>query len=125
MTTFNLPDLGEGLPEAEIVTWHVAAGDTVKTDDPLVSVETAKAVVEVPSPHSGVIARLYAKEGDIVETGAPLVDFDEAGSGDAMPAPEKPVPKKTETADDTGTVVGNVPSGGDVVVETAIAGGSR
>ena len=120
MTTFNLPDLGEGLPEAEIVTWHVAEGDTVKTDDPLVSVETAKAVVEVPSPHSGIIARLYAKEGDIVETGAPLVDFDEAGPGDA-----KPAPKNTGTADDTGTVVGNVPSGGEVVVETAIAGGSR
>lgn len=120
MTTFNLPDLGEGLPEAEIVTWHVAEGDTVKTDDPLVSVETAKAVVEVPSPHSGIIARLYAKEGDIVETGAPLVDFDEAGPGDA-----KSAPKNTGTADDTGTVVGNVPSGGEVVVETAIAGGSR
>jgi pyruvate dehydrogenase E2 component (dihydrolipoamide acetyltransferase) len=120
MTTFNLPDLGEGLPEAEIVTWHVAEGDTVKTDDPLVSVETAKAVVEVPSPHSGIIARLYAKEGDIVETGAPLVDFDEAGPSDA-----KPAPKNTGTADDTGTVVGNVPSGGEVVVETAIAGGSR
>ena len=125
MTTFNLPDLGEGLPEAEIVTWHVAEGDTVKTDDPLVSVETAKAVVEVPSPHSGVIARLYAKEGDIVETGAPLVDFDQAGPGDVTPAPEKPVPQNTETADDSGTVVGNVPSGGEVVVETAIAGGSR
>ena len=120
MSTFLLPDLGEGLPEAEIVTWHVAEGDTVKTDDPLVSVETAKAVVEVPSPHSGIIARLYAKEGDIVETGAPLVDFDEAGPGDA-----KPAPKNTGTADDTGTVVGNVPSGGEVVVETAIAGGSR
>ncbi len=120
MTTFNLPDLGEGLPEAEIVAWHVAEGDTVKTDDPLVSVETAKAVVEVPSPHSGIIARLYAKEGDIVETGAPLVDFDESGPGDA-----KPAPKNTGAADDTGTVVGNVPSGGEVVVETAIAGGSR
>ena len=120
MTTFNLPDLGEGLPEAEIVSWHVAEGDTVKTDDLLVSVETAKAVVEVPSPHTGIIARLYAKEGDIVETGAPLVDFDEAGPGDV-----KPAPKNTETADDTGTVVGNVPSGGEVVVETAIAGGSR
>ena len=61
-TTFNLPDLGEGLPEAEIVTWHVAEGDTVKTDDLLVSVETAKAVVEVPSPHTGVIGKLHAAE---------------------------------------------------------------
>ena len=58
MTTFNLPDLGEGLPEAEIVSWHVAEGDSVKTDDLLVSVETAKAVVEVPSPLTGVIEKL-------------------------------------------------------------------
>ncbi len=120
MTTFNLPDLGEGLPEAEIVSWHVAEGDTVKTDDPLVSVETAKAVVEVPSPQSGVIARLYAREGEIVETGAPLVDFTEAGSTAAQPAPDK-----KETSDDSGTVVGNVLSGGEVVAETAIAGSSR
>jgi pyruvate dehydrogenase E2 component (dihydrolipoamide acetyltransferase) len=119
MTTFNLPDLGEGLPEAEIVTWHVAEGDTVKTDDLLVSVETAKAVVDVPSPQSGVIARLYAKEGDVVETGAPLVDFSEASSTAATPASEKSL-----ASDDSGTVVGNVPSGGDLVQETAIAGGS-
>ncbi len=120
MTTFNLPDLGEGLPEAEIVSWHVAEGDMIKTDDLLVSVETAKAVVEVPSPHTGIIARLYAKEGDIVETGAPLVDFTEVDSSAG-----KRAPKNTETVDDSGTVVGNVPSGGEVVVETAIAGGSR
>lgn len=120
MTTFNLPDLGEGLPEAEIVTWHVAEGDTVRTDDLLVSVETAKAVVEVPSPQSGIIIRLYAKEGDVVETGAPLVDFADASSTVATPAAEK-----MEASDDGGTVVGNVPSGGGLVQETAIAGGSR
>jgi len=120
ITTFNLPDLGEGLPEAEIVSWHVAEGDTVKTDDLLVSVETAKAVVEVPSPQSGVIARLYAKEGDVVDTGAPLVDFAESGSATA-----KAVTNDTKTGDDSGTVVGNVPSGGGLVAETAVAGGSR
>ncbi len=120
MTTFKLPDLGEGLPEAEIVSWHVAVGDTVKTDDPLVSVETAKAVVDVPSPQSGIIARLYAKEGEIVETGAPLVDFTESESTSA-----DSVAIETPASADSGTVVGNVPSGGEVVVETAIAGGSR
>ena len=120
MTTFNLPDLGEGLPEAEIVSWHVAVGDTIKTDDPLVSVETAKAVVDVPSPQSGIIARLYAKEGEIVETGAPLVDFTETASTSADPAAVE-----TPASADSGTVVGNVPSGSEVVVETAIAGGSR
>jgi len=120
MTTFNLPDLGEGLPEAEIVTWHVAVGDSVRTDDLLVSVETAKAVVEVPSPQTGVIARLYAKEGEMVETGAPLVDFTAAGAATTSPAG-----KEVEKSDDTGTVVGNVPTGGGLVAETAIAGGSR
>ena len=66
MKTFNLPDLGEGLQEAEIVTWHVDEGDEIKTDQPMLSVETAKAVVEVPSPYSGRVARLHAAEGDLV-----------------------------------------------------------
>jgi pyruvate dehydrogenase E2 component (dihydrolipoamide acetyltransferase) len=119
MTTFNLPDLGEGLPDAEIVSWHVAEGDAVKTDDLLVSVETAKAVVEVPSPHTGVITKLYASAGDIVATGAPLVDFAEGASAEvAQPAAEE----KTESA---ATVVGNVPTSSEVLQETAIAGGSR
>jgi pyruvate dehydrogenase E2 component (dihydrolipoamide acetyltransferase) len=145
MITFNLPDLGEGLPEAEIVSWHVAEGDTVKTDDPLLSVETAKAVVEVPSPYSGVIARLHAQAGDIVATGAALVDFAEAGSThgagretrhearretspEARPAatksahePEIPEPEKADAA----TVVGNMPTGGGLLQETAIAGSGR
>lgn len=121
MTTFNLPDLGEGLPDAEIVSWHVAEGDAVKTDDLLVSVETAKAVVEVPSPHTGVITKLYASAGDIVATGAPLVDFAEGASAQvAAPAPA--VEEKTENA---ATVVGNVPTSSEVLQETAIAGGSR
>jgi pyruvate dehydrogenase E2 component (dihydrolipoamide acetyltransferase) len=117
-TTFKLPDLGEGLPEAEIVAWHVAEGDTVRTDEPLVSVETAKAVVEVPSPYTGVVARLHAKAGDIVATGAPLVDFSEAG-------PQRGQADEEPARADAGTVVGNVMSGNDVVTETAIAGGSR
>ena len=131
MTTFNLPDLGEGLPEAEIVAWHVAEGDAVKTDDLLVSVETAKAVVEVPSPYSGVIAHLHAKAGDIVETGAPLVDFGGAGEA-AAPTPKTtpraaPHEKPEEEAprDDAGSVVGSVQTGSDLVKETAIAGGRR
>jgi pyruvate dehydrogenase E2 component (dihydrolipoamide acetyltransferase) len=76
MTTFRLPDLGEGLKEAEIVAWHVSVGDRVITDQPLVSVETDKAVVEIPSPHSGTVAKLYAAAGDIVATGAPLADLE-------------------------------------------------
>ncbi len=120
MTTFNLPDLGEGLPEAEIVSWHVAEGDSVKTDDLLVSVETAKAVVEVPSPHTGVIEKLYASAGDIVATGAPLVDFSDVATADATPEPAA-----AGSAEPAATVVGNVPTGGELLQETAIAGGSR
>src|SRR5262249_48087698 len=77
MRQFLLPDLGEGLDEAEIVAWHVTEGDHVVADQPLVSVETDKAVVEVPSPWSGRIARLCGAKGDLVQVGAPLVEFAE------------------------------------------------
>jgi pyruvate dehydrogenase E2 component (dihydrolipoamide acetyltransferase) len=125
MTTFNLPDLGEGLPEAEIVSWHVKEGDTVKTDDPLLSVETAKAVVEVPSPYSGVIARLHAQAGDIVATGAALVDFADTGAKPAAPKSVTGAAEAEPARNDAATVVGNVPTGGGILQENAIAGGSR
>lgn len=78
MSTFNLPDLGEGLQDAEIVAWHVAEGDHVVVDEPLVSVETEKAVVEVPSPRSGYVKRLLGKPHERLKVGSPLVEFDEA-----------------------------------------------
>ena len=71
--TFHLPDLGEGLPDATIVEWLVKAGDSIKLDAPLVSMETAKAVVEVPSPYTGKVTKLYGKAGDVIDTGAALV----------------------------------------------------
>jgi 2-oxoisovalerate dehydrogenase E2 component (dihydrolipoyl transacylase) len=80
MKNFKLPDLGEGLPEAEIVEWHVKVGDTVAVDQALVSVETAKAIVEVPSPEAGVVAKLYGEPGDIIHTGEPLLAYE--GEGD-------------------------------------------
>lgn len=80
---FALPDLGEGLREAEIVAWHVAEGDHVVADQPLVSVETDKAVVEIPSPRSGRIARLLAAPHARLPIGAPLVAFDEGAAHDA------------------------------------------
>lgn len=82
MTTFVLPDLGEGLQDAEIVTWHVAAGDHVVADQPLVSVETDKAVIEIPSPHAGRIERLCAKAGERIKVGAALVEFAETAAVD-------------------------------------------
>lgn len=79
MKTFLLPDLGEGLPDAEIVEWLVEEGDTLKVDQPMVSMETAKAVVEVPSPFDGVLKKKYGAAGDVIDTGAPLADFDVDG----------------------------------------------
>ena len=85
MKIFKLPDLGEGLQEAEIVQWHVKPGDTIRTDQPMVSVETAKAIVDIPAPYDGKIARLYGNPGDIAHLGAPLVAFEgegeDAGAG--------------------------------------------
>ncbi|KAG9593503.1 hypothetical protein KCV01_g10664, partial [Aureobasidium melanogenum] len=74
--TFYLPDLGEGLPDATVVEWHVKEGDTIKLDAPLVSMETAKAVVDVPSPYSGTVKKLHGAAGDIIETGSALADFE-------------------------------------------------
>jgi 2-oxoisovalerate dehydrogenase E2 component (dihydrolipoyl transacylase) len=83
--SFLLPDLGEGLTEAEIVAWHVAPGDTVALNEVLVEVETEKAVVELPSPFPGTVVELFASSGDTVEVGAPLISIETA---DSAPAPE-------------------------------------
>src|SRR6266576_124251 len=79
MPAFLLPDLGEGLTEAEIVTWHVQTGDTVTVDQPIVEVETAKAVVEVPVPFAGRVTALHGQPGDVVAVGEPLLTVDTAG----------------------------------------------
>lgn len=116
--TFELPDLGEGLEDAEIVTWHVCEGDHVVADQPLVSVETDKAVVEVPAPVSGRIARLYGNVGDVIKVGAVLVAFEGDPHGDTgtvvgrlateksthtlLPSP--PVPDRRPTARTTPAV---------------------
>ncbi len=73
---FYLPDLGEGLPDAEIVEWMVKVGDVIRLDEPLVSMETAKAVVELPSPVSGKILKLAGGPGDVINTGTMLVEFE-------------------------------------------------
>ena len=105
---FKLPDLGEGLQEAELVEWHVAEGDEVNADQPLVSMETDKAIVEVPSPRSGSIARLHGSPGDIIPVGSVLVEFTQ---GD--------VEETKEIRQDAGTVVGAVQAGDEVVKERA------
>ena len=106
MTTFNLPDLGEGLHEAEIVEWHVKPGDEIEADQALLAVETDKAVVEVPAPQAGKVTRLFAEVGDIVQVGAPLVAF-EGGAADA------------------GTVVGEIPAAAEALDEATSGEGQQ
>ncbi|WP_130011498.1 dihydrolipoamide acetyltransferase family protein [Serinicoccus sediminis] len=79
---FRLPDLGEGLTEAEIVEWHVAAGDEVGVDQEVVTVETAKAAVSVPCPYAGTVARVHAEPGQVLPVGEPLITIGEAGSSE-------------------------------------------
>jgi 2-oxoisovalerate dehydrogenase E2 component (dihydrolipoyl transacylase) len=104
MSTFVLPDLGEGLQEAELVAWHVGEGDHVVADQPLVSVETEKAVVEVPSPQDGKIARLCVQPGERVKVGGPLVEFEEGPRTDTgtivgeLSAAPPPVPPSAPQA---------------------------
>lgn len=101
MKTFYLPDLGEGLPDGEINQWHVKEGDVLKVDDPMVAIETAKAVVEVPSPFAGKVTKFYGKVGDVILTGAPLADFD----------------IEEEESTGSSTVAGEIKEGNDILVE--------
>jgi len=107
MPVFMLPDLGEGLREAEIHEWHVKEGDDVAVDQLLVSVETAKAVVEVPSPYHGKIVKLFGKAGDVIAVDSPLVEF----SGVAIK--------------DTGTVAGTIEVGNTILKESASTLGGK
>lgn len=83
--TFVLPDVGEGLTEAEIVSWHVAPGDTVAVNDVLVEIETAKSLVELPSPFSGAVGELLVAEGATVNVGSPIITI-VAGADASGPA---------------------------------------
>ena len=147
--TFYLPDLGEGLPDATIVEWHVKEGDTIKLDAPLCSMETAKAVVDVPSPYTGKVTKLHGAAGDIIETGSALAEFEpdpnakqraeaestghhhgpKKGAGSATADTHKVVASDEggeidsgtgkSEREDEGTVVGAMVSGSHVHVEQA------
>ncbi|MCM3778776.1 dihydrolipoamide acetyltransferase family protein [Microbacterium hydrocarbonoxydans] len=95
---FTLPDVGEGLTEAEIVAWKVAPGDTVAINDVICEIETAKSLVELPSPHAGVVGELLVAEGETVEVGSPIITFvtdarDDAGPG-VIATAEAPAPEE-------------------------------
>ena len=100
---FILPDLGEGVHEAELIKWRVSVGDTVQEHQTLAEMETDKALVEVPSPWTGVIQSLNGAEGDIIIVGSILVNYDIGGG-----ASSEPEPKVADAPPDTGCVVGAV-----------------
>ena len=99
MKIFNLPDLGEGLPDAIIREWYVKEGDEIKADAPLVAMETAKALVDMPAPYAGKVVKLFGQVGDTIDTGKPLIGFE----GEAENASNA----------DKGTVVGKLESQGE------------
>lgn len=105
MRIFMLPDLGEGLQDAEIVEWHVEPGQTIAADQPMVSVETDKAIVEIPAPYPGKVEKHFAAKGERVRVGAPLIGFE-------------------GQAEDTGTVVGELGGGSSSAAAPATAPGA-
>jgi len=121
MTTFRLPDLGEGLAEAEIVEWHVKVGDRVVVDQPMLSVETAKSVVELPMPFGGVVAALHGAAGDIVPTGAVLIEVDTASGSVVGSMPATSDQEFVETAPSAATYDGAAMRGRAVPVARALA----
>lgn len=96
---FHLPDLGEGLEDAEVVTWRVSVGDTVAFDEVFVEVETAKASVEIPSPFAGVVTTLHADPGDVVAVGAPLITITSGNDTTAIAAAPSQAGESTQAAD--------------------------
>ncbi|HTL14501.1 MAG TPA: biotin/lipoyl-containing protein, partial [Thermomonas sp.] len=138
---FLLPDLGEGLPDATIVEWYVKEGDVIRLDENLVSMETAKAVVDVPSPVSGKVLKLAGGPGDVIVTGTMLAEFEidpglpqraegqdtghHHGPSHDAPEPAAAAPAKPAKGEpeDAGTVVGAMQVGNAVVSEAAVAVG--
>jgi pyruvate dehydrogenase E2 component (dihydrolipoamide acetyltransferase) len=115
---FRLPDLGEGLPDAEIVRWHVQVGDVVHLDQIIVAMETAKAIVEVPSPVAGKIRKLCGNPGDVVRTGAPLFEFETANA-------EQVDGHVNSVKEDAGTVVGKLVTGQRVLADNIVPAASQ
>lgn len=121
MNIFKLPDLGEGLMEVELLEWHVAPGDVVTEDQDLLSVETAKAIVDIPSPVSGKVVRCYGSVGDILHVGDPVVEFvtedmdvaDTEKKDNAVTVPQEA---------DAGSVVGRVETSSQVLKEETSTG---
>ena len=93
---FKLPDIGEGVVEGEVVEWMVAVGDVVKEDDPILSVMTDKATVEIPSPVDGKVTKVVGEAGDILPVGAVCIEFEVDGDGNASDKKDEPAKEKVE-----------------------------
>jgi pyruvate dehydrogenase E2 component (dihydrolipoamide acetyltransferase) len=122
---FNLPDPGEGLLEAEIITWKVKVGDVIKVNDIIVEIETAKSLVELPAPYAGTVTALLVSEGDTVAVGTPIISVDDGLGGDVAPVAAAPTttvagPPRAATLDDDEQIeagkIGGVAPGGRVAV---------
>jgi pyruvate dehydrogenase E2 component (dihydrolipoamide acetyltransferase) len=124
---FKLPDVGEGLTEAEIVSWKVKAGDTIRVNDVVVEIETAKSLVELPSPYAGVVAELHAQEGETVEVGTPIITIDVGATGAGAAASPAGGTVTTPGADESGPAEDLVPAveapAEDQAVEPGLIGG--
>lgn len=120
LNKFNLPDVGEGLTEAEIVAWKVKPGDVVAVNDVLCEIETAKSLVELPSPFAGTVTELLVPEGVTIDVGTAIISVSDAFAGDPspadVPAPATPLqPLYGKLPADDGGTSGGAPAGGPLV----------
>ncbi len=115
---FAMPDLGEGLTESELVSWNIAVGDTVELNQVIAEVETAKALVQLPSPYAGTVSKLFVEPGTTVLVGAPIIAVEVEGDADSGVAPDAPaevpgpsaVPEPVEGGERNSVLVGYGPS---------------
>ena len=119
---FKLPDVGEGLTEGEILSWHVQPGDTVTVNQILVEVETAKAAVELPSPYAGVVAELHVEEGTTVDVGAPIITIETEPEGTSVGVAESSPPAQSAAVHEDLVPAIPTPSDGEAV-EPGLIGG--
>ncbi|MDJ0455878.1 dihydrolipoamide acetyltransferase family protein [Arthrobacter sp. NQ7] len=117
---FLLPDLGEGLTEAELISWHVSVGDEIAVDQPIAEVETAKSAVEVPSPYAGIVAELHGKPGETIDVGKPLISVTPVGEPETKPT-ETELGDPVAAADDAAPA----PSPGSIRPADDAAGSDR
>ena len=119
MSEFLLPDVGEGLTEAEIVSWKVKVGDTIEINDVIVEIETAKSLVELPSPYEGTVLALLVSEGEMIDVGTPIISIGTQEDGEVAPLPASSVP-----ADQAGSAGGQPVDPADIDLSNPAASGS-